>query len=660
MVISYKFWNRRFNRDPEVIGRRLILNGQLFAIVGVAPDGFHGTGVRSGDGWVPLGMGGVTAMNRAGGWLLLGGRLKPGFEIAQAAAEAEAIGRILQQQHPDDNRDKGLAAQTVSPVPGNTGPVAAFMLMLLAIVLIVLTVACANVAGVLLARAAARRTEIAVRLAIGAGRARLIRQLLTETLLLFALGAGVGVGLARITTTVVASQLPQLPFPIELSPSMDYRAITFTIALAMLAAISSGLIPALQSAKTGMTAALKDDARSPQRLRLRHVFIAAQMAFSILLVAVGLLFVRSLQTAGATDPGFDRQGVELSTVDLSQAGYTDAAGRQFVRTLLERVRSLRGIESASIALVLPGGFETHETGVQVPGLVPPNGDSSFGVDANAIAPGYFSTLHIPLISGRDFTDEDRADTEHVAIIGEGLAHHFWPGQNPIGKYVRQPQSRPNGGSSSPRSIQIVGVVRDVKASSLIDGLAESLFYMPLAQHFSPRVTIVTRASQGRVADEVRATVMQMDANLPVATESLEEYSALGLMPQRIARSLASGLGLVGLLLASIGIYGVTAYSVSSRRREFGIRLALGAPRHNVVRMVLGYGLVLAVVGSVTGLMLAAAAGRILTAFMFGAPPVDALMFSAAAALFIAVGLAACLVPALRASTIDPLQALRCD
>jgi predicted permease len=438
---------------------------------------------------------------------------------------------------------------------------------------------------------------------------------------------------------------------------MDYRAIAFTTGLAMLAAICSGLIPALQSSKTGVTAALKDDARSPQRLRLRQVFIAAQMAFSILLVAVGLLFVRSLQTAGSIDPGFDRQGVELSTIDLSQAGYTDAAGTQFVRALLERVRSLRGVESASMALVLPGGFETHETGLQVPGLIPPNGEPWFGVDANAVEPGYFSTLRIPLISGRDFTDGDRAGAQDVAIIGEGLARQFWPGQDAVGKYVLQPTFAPHGRGAPARSIRIVGVVGDVKASSLIDGLAQSLFYLPLPQHFSPRVTIVTRARQ-RVADYVRAAVAQLDPNLPVAAESLEEYSALGLMPQRIGSSLAGGLGLVGLLLASIGIYGVTAYMVSARTREFGIRLALGAPRRNVVGMVLGHGLVLAVVGSVTGLVLAASAGRLLTAFLFGASPVDLLMFSAAAALFIAVALAACLVPALRASVIDPLKALR--
>jgi predicted permease len=657
-VVSHQFWTTHFSADPAVVGRTLSINGGIFTIVGVTPKGFHGTGIRSGDAWIPLGMGNAVSANRAGAWLLLGGRLKSGVPLSQASAELETLGASLQQEFPDENRGRGLRAAPLSPVPGNSNVVGAFVLLLGGIVVVVLAIACANVVGVLMARAEARRAEIAVRLAIGAGRRRLIRQLLTETFVLFALGGAIGLALARIATSVVVSRLPRLPFPIELSLAMDYRAVMFTALLVLVAALGSGLVPAWQSSRTGVAFGLRDDGRTPRRQRLRHLFVTAQIAFSILLVAVGGLFVRSLQLAGSSDPGFEPHGLELATLDLSQAGYTPATGSLLAQSLLESVRRLPSVESASMAVVLPGGFETWETAVQVPGAVPRDGQTLFGVDLNAIESGYFSTLRIPFVSGRDFTSDDRAGAEDVAIVGEGLSRQFWPGQDPVGKHMLLPAMGPHGPTSPVRSLRVVGVVRDVRASSLIDGLAQSLLYLPLQQHYGSGITIVVRGRSGRTSEDLRAALARIKGNLPVTTQTLEEYSEVGLMPQRIALWLAGGLGLVGLLLAAIGIYGVTSYMVTSRTREFGVRLALGAQRLNLLRLVLRHGLAITVVGSLIGLALAGAAGQVLTAFLFGASPIDMPMFVAAAAMYVSVGLAACLVPALRASFVNPLEALR--
>jgi predicted permease len=660
-ILSHRYWTTRFASDPAIVGRTLTLNGTLFTIIGVAAEGFHGTGLRSGDAWIPFGIARTTAANRAGAWLLLGGRLKAGVSFDGAAAEIASIGRTLEQEYPEENRGRGLRADPLSPLPGNGPVVTAFLLLVLAIVLVVLTIACANIVGVLLARAAARRSEIAVRLALGAGRGRLIRQMLTETFLLFGVGALVGIALARSAMPLIISRLPPLPFPIEISLRINVGVIVFTSGLALLAALCSGLLPAVQSAKTAVVSGLKDDSRSPERLRLRHLFIGAQIALSILLVAVAGLFVRSLQSAGSMNPGFEPHGLELMSFDLSQAGYTNETGPRSARAILDTVRSLRSVQSASVASVLPGGFETQERTLQVPGVTPSDGQQAFGVDWNAVEPGYFSTLRIPLLSGRDFAEGDRAGSENVAIVGEGIARQFWPGQNAVGQYLLQPTIGQRGPTAPMRPLRVVGVVRDVKASSLIDGLAASIVYTPLQQQYVPRLTVVVRGRPGlRETDDLRAAMMRLESNLPLSFQSFEEYSALGLVPQRIAIVLAGGLGLVGLLLAGLGVYGVTAYVVAARQREFGIRIALGARRSRVVRMVLGHGLMLAVVGSTIGLLFAAGAGKLLSAFLFGASPLDLAVFSTVAGVFILTGLAACLVPAMRASVINPLEALRCE
>src|SRR5262245_30943830 len=353
-VLSYRFWTRRFNRDPGVIGQTVRLNGKPFTIVGVAADGFQGTGIRATDLWIPL----RESTNRGAAVLVMGARLKPGVSMDQAAAELAAIGRAMRQEYPVENKERGLLAAPLSPVPGETFPITVFLTLLGVIVMLVLTIACANISGVLLARAAGRRREISVRLAIGAARARIVMQLLTETVVLFAIGATAGVVLARGMTSLLVSQLPSLPFPISVSLALDGRVILFVIALSLFAALLSGLAPARQASRGDVVSALKDDARSViARLRLRHIFVVAQVTLSILLVVTAGLFVRSLQQVLSTDPGYDPKGIELASIDMPTTRFGGTAAPLFLREVVERVRMMPEVEAATVAAVLPGGFE---------------------------------------------------------------------------------------------------------------------------------------------------------------------------------------------------------------------------------------------------------------------------------------------------------------
>ncbi len=665
VVLSHRFWTRRFNQDPTIVGQALILNGHPFTVVGVTAEAFNGTGFRALDVWVPMGMAASTTdlartalTDRAARAWLIGGRLKTDVSTAQAAAEMDVIGRALEV--PDrDSRQTGLRLLPSSPVPGNRGPVVAFVALLTAIVSFVLIIACANVAGVLLARATARRHEMALRLAIGAGRLRLVRQLLVETVLLFLLGGTTGLLLARALTSVLVSRLPTLPFPVALSLTLDGRVIAFTLGLSLAAALLSGLAPALAAAKTDVLPGLRNQAALVGRMRLRHAFVVVQVAFSIVLIIAAGLFARALYRAGSTDPGFDASGVELMSIDLSQAGYTNATGARFARELLDRVRQLPGVPAATIATSVPGGFEVRRQVLAVPGSSQ-NNQAFVNVDWNIVELAYFATLRIPIAAGRDFTSADRAGAQPVAIVSEAAARQFWPGKDAVGKYLSQPTWGPQGPTDPTQSLLVVGVAHDIQSSSVIDGLAGAYVYVPLQQQYTSNLTIAARTTRRqRIADDLRALLASMNPNLPVLTaQTLDDSVALGLAPQRIAGSVAGSLGLVGLLLAAIGIYGVMAYAVTRRTREIGIRVALGAQPADVVRMVLREGLGLTVIGSALGLVMAAVISRVLAGFLFGIPPSDPITFAGVTILFTAIALAACYVPVRRATQIDPTEALR--
>jgi predicted permease len=669
-VLSHRFWMRRFNGDPAIVGQTLVLNGRPVTVIGVAPEGFHGTTMLTSDLWVPVNMVGELVprlppsilTSRESAWLVMGARLKPGVTVGQAQAELANIGRALEREFPDANRGQGLRVLASSLVPGDGAPVAAFMAVLMAIVMLVLAIACANVAGVLLARATMRRREIAVRLAIGAGRGQLIRQMLVESTLLFLIGGSGGLVLARLMTAGLLSLLPALPFPIDVTLALDGRAVVFTLTLSLVAAILSGLAPAFQASRAEVVGALKSDTHGgPERIWLRHAFVVSQVALSIVLVVGAGLFARALQRASEIDPGFDPHGVELATLDLSLGGYTADTGRVFARELIRRVRETPGVQSAALSAVMPLGDRGISLGgLAVPGVEPRNGRRFFDVDWNVITPGYFAAMKMALLTGRDFSDADREGTPSVVIVNETAARQWWPRQDALGKTLLQENGRPDA-PDAVRTLTVVGVARDSKYRNLGED-PRPFVYVPIQQQYMSRTVIAARsAHRQRLAGELRALVASMNPNLPIVQSlTFDAYSQLGLLPQRIAASVAGSLGLVGVLLAAIGIYGVTAYMVSSRTREIGIRMALGAERASVVRMVLRQGLTLTMIGAAIGLAVAAAASRLLGSLLFGIGATDPLTFIGSTLLFFVVGVAACYVPARRATAIGAMDALRYD
>jgi len=685
VVLSHTLWSRRFNADWTIVGQTVLLNGRPFTVVGVAHEDFRGMSVVAADLWAPVGM--VSAVNPSEFnpserleflQVMVGGRLKRGVGIGEAAAETDAIGRSISRDRPPreafgrgvgpgaalrgGGESLGLAA--ASSIPGTLRlAIAGFLALLMGLVSIVLVIACANVAGVLLARAAARRSEIAVRLAIGASRGRLVRQLLTETVVLLGLGAIAGLALARGMTTLLLKLLPAFPLPIAVSLPLDVRVTLFALAVSLVAALLSGLAPALQSSRSEVVSALKADQGPSDRLRLRSVFVVAQIAFSILLVIAAGLLARA-QVRTIMDPrGFDPAGIEVASFDLGMAGYTAATGPSFVHDLLMRLRQLPGVEQATIADRVPDPRAILNGGLIVPGVQPPNGQSFFTANWLIVEPGFFGTLRIPIVAGRDFTDDDRATGRRVVILAEATARRFWPGQDPLGKVVMWQGGliATNGSAAPPPALTVVGIARDVRTESRPGNEVPLAAYAPLQQRYAQQLTLLARGTRGqRLASEIRSLVASMNPNLPIITSQALDSAQAGPaeVQLRVAAAVSGTVGTIGLLLAAIGIYGVTAYTVARRTREIGVRMALGAGHRDIVRMVLGGGMSLVAMGSAIGLMLAAAASRVLGNLLFGIPPLDPLTFGAAVLLFAAVGIGACYVPVRRAIRVDPVQALR--
>lgn len=680
-VLSHECWTRRFSKDPAVVGRTIRLNDQPFTVVGVAAERFRGTTLLAPDLWIPSGARPFTDSARSArfmaGGSLVGGRLKNGVSMSEAAAEIDGIGRALERDYPEDNRGAGLRLSGSSPIPAGLRLVAAgFLAFLMGLVSVVLVIACANVAGVLLARAAARRREIAVRLAMGVGRSRLIRQLLTETVLLFAAGGAAGLWLARVFTTFLFSLLPAATVPINIELPLDVRVAAFAIGVSLVAAVLSGLAPALQASSVDVVVALKDDVQGPSdRLRLRSAFVVAQVAFSILLVVVAGLLGRALTRTSAAAQGLDFRGVEAASVDLTLGGYTAVSGPVFASELLNRVRELPGVESASLAIASPAGAGGIGLSVAIPGLVPPNGEPFFRVTGNVVESGYLATLGIPLVAGRDFDLSDRTGSLPVAMVSESAARRFWPGtpvEDVVGQsiatrlafeVVSTSVKRP-GAIESPKpamlatSRVVIGVARDVGVG---DAAARPYVYLPFQQQYMPAVTVLARTtSNRRIGGDLRALVATMNPRLPVLSAGPLEQDGPVITQLRVAAAVSGSVGLVGLLLAGIGIYGVTAYTVARRTREIGIRVALGARRADVVRMILRQGLILVGVGSAIGMTLALASGRLLIRLLYGVSPLDPLTLATAILILGSVGLMASIVPARRATRINPVDALRHD
>jgi putative ABC transport system permease protein len=664
VVISHELWTRRLGGDAGLIGQQLLINGHPMTVIGVTPRGFQGTTLLKSEVWVPMtNLGAVRRdpyllTSRRSSWLFMGGRLKEGATVSQLRSELTSIATALEREHPDSNRGRGLTAAQSEMFPGQMTMIGGFIGLLMAIVSLVLLIASVNVAGMMLARATARSREMAVRLAIGANRGRLVRQILTETVLLFALGGAAGIVLSRWLTALLMRVIPQLPVPVSLEITTDWRVALFGLGLSLVAALLAGLVPAMHAARSNPAPALRTEAMDAgqPRLRLRNTLVVAQVTLSLLLLITAGLLARSLQEAASVNPGFDQDRVDVATMDLNLGGYNDQTGPQFAKELVARARALPGVESATIALDLPLDGGRHGMGaLYAPGVQLPSGREQVQADWNTVEPGYFATMGIRLVTGRDFQDSDRAGAPRVAIVNSEMARQLWPGQDAVGRMLEIDA----GSGREPTTV--IGVAPDLHVISL-GAPPEPYIYVPLAQSYTSRVSLIVRNRTATSAlPQVRSLFRELNANLPIVEAMpLSEVTAIGLVPQRVAAAVAGSLGLVGLLLAATGIYGVTAYAVSRRTREIGIRMALGADSSQVLRLVLRQGLVLAAIGIVFGIVAAALGSRVLQNLLFGVGTLDPLTFAGASILFGAITVLASYIPARRAAQVDPVIALRTE
>ena len=659
IVISERLALERFaGRDP--IGQTLMVNGTPFTIVGVASAKFASgyTGLMM-DAWLPVQMsekvlpGANRVPLRNNHWLNALARLEPGVSMSQAAAElTEITSRIAVANGGDTNTRITVVPLWRSPRGAQSvmGPV---LLVMMAMVAIVLLVACTNLANLWLSRATARRREFALRLSLGCHRGRLMRQLLTESVMLVSV-AGVAALVAQTWTGgLLTALLPPNNMPIGLTFPLDVRVTVFTAVVAFATAVLVGLAPALQAGRTDLVTSLKGEADQAGHGRswLRNTLVVSQMAFSLLLLVSAGLFMRSLDNVRLLDIGFRTDGVLLSSVDLFSAGYDSARGKQLLTRILDDIRALPGVESASLARRVPLGISTgsSSTTLDPQGYVSPKNDPAWSY-LNWVAPDYFRTMRIPVLAGHEFDQADRLEHQEYVVVNRTFVDRYWPGQNAIGKRIRIGKDW----------LAVAGVVGNSKYRRLNE--PESPFvYLSTTWNYRPDVVLHVRSSSDprRLSAPVRAVIQRADSALPVFDQmTLADHVQSASFQHRIAASFLTAFGALALVLSSIGLYATTAYSVSRRTRELGARLALGATRRDILRLVLGHALRLTAIGLLIGAVLAGVAAFLFSALLVGVRPLDPVTFIGVTLLLSGIAVAASYVPARRAARLDPLQALR--
>src|SRR3954468_4745262 len=668
-VLGYGEWQKRYGGDPSVVGRMINLNGATFTVVGVMPKGFKGTNAIGAPAlWVPYMTYPQTTNgffrelaepnNRRGLVFNVTGRLKPGLSVQQAEANLKTIARQLEQEYPNENKGRNitlvpLAQATINP--GFRDNIVKAGGLLMTIVGLVLLIACANVANLLLARAAARQKEIAVRLSLGAGRGRLIRQLLTEGTLLALVGGAAGLLLAYWAQGLLWSFRP--PFltadAIDLHP--DLRVLLFTLGVSIATGMVFGLAPALQASRPDLVVELKEKTSAPtgsnRLFSLRNVLVSAQVALSLVALVGAGLFLRSLQHAQQISPGFDSDHLAVLSFDLGAQGYTEERGRQFQQRVLERASSVPGVQGASLASSVPlfaGGFmrtvflEGQDTSDRRAGRL---------VQIGAVGPHYLETVGISLMRGRTLAETDQPNTPMAVVVNETMAKRFWPDQDAIGKRFKF--------FGQDFFNQVVGIAKDSKYN-FIGEEPTPFIYQSTTQVYQPQVSLFVKAAQPQaVLGTVRGEVQQLDRNLPLTgVFTLPEIFDQALWAPRMAASLLAVFAGLSLVLSVIGIYGVMAYAVTQRTRELGIRMALGASRGDVLQLVVMQGLRLTVMGVIFGLVASFAVTRLIASLLYSVSPTDVVTFTVVPLLLAVAALAASYVPALRATRIDPMVALR--
>jgi putative ABC transport system permease protein len=657
VVLSYGLWQRRFGGDNSIVGKTLNLNGDTYTVVGVMPARFQ---FPSSDDelWVPIAFTAQQAANRNRHYLQVVGRLKPGVSLEQAQTEMSTIAARLQQQYPESNADLGAAVTSLHEhLVGDIRPA---LLILLGAVGLVLLIACANVANLLLARAAVRQKEIAVRVALGARRGRLIRQFLTESVLLATVGGVVGLGIAYGGLILLRAFIPEnISQAREIS--MDLKVLGFTFLVSVITGLIFGLAPALQAARFNQTETLKeggrDSATGSGGKRIRGLLVMSEVAVSlVLLIGAGLL-INSFLRLRNVDPGFSADNLLTMKFVLPEPKYSNFANRTaFYSDLVQRVEGLAGVKSAAVTTNLPLYRQGNSISFSIEGRpAPPPGQEQIVV-TRIVSPGYFETMSIPFLSGRQFTDQDTSTTPRVVVISETMARRYWPGEDPVGKRIGA------GRIQRPEDwIQVIGVVKDVRQFELT---AEPRPQMYLsyrqAGFFAPRDLVVkTDVDPASLAATVRKTVWEIDKDQPVSNiKTMEEILLDSIARQRFSMLLLAIFAAVALILAAVGIYGVMSYSVAQRTHEIGIRMALGAQTGAVLKLAVGYGLKLVIAGVVIGLIAAFALTRVMSTLLFGVTATDPTTFALISLLLIGVAAVASYIPARRATKVDPIIALR--
>ena len=660
VVLSHGLWQRRFGSDSGLIGKSITLNGDGYTVVGVMPADFQFLSQEVGM-WVPIAFTPQQAANRGNHYLRVVARLKPGVTVEQAQSEMSTIAARLQQQYPEQNIDLGTTVVSLhEEVVGNIRPA---LLVLLGAVGFVLLVSCANVANLLLARAAVRQKEIALRTALGASRLRLIRQFLTESVLLAALGGVVGLLLSVWGVTLLKSFIPENISQVK-AIAVDARVLGFTILVTLLTGLVFGLAPAAQASKFNLNETLKEGGRDAAAARgsnrIRGLLIVSEVAISlVLLVGAGLL-INSFMRLRSVDPGFRTDNLLTMSVVLPQQKYPDLARRTaFYTDMIRRVEALPGVRSAGVTNWIPLVKQGDSIGVTFEGQpVPVPGQGKLPIIATRIvSPHYFGSMGIPLLQGRVFEEgRDRVDSPCVVVVGETVARRYWPDESPLGK--RLSPGRP----TTPEDwCQVVGVVKDVRQLDLA-AEPKPQMYLTYAQadFFAPRHLVVsTEGDPLALAGTVRKTVWEVDRDQPVSNVNTME----GVLSESIARQRFSTLLLgvfagVALVLAAVGIYGVMSYSMAQRTREIGIRMALGAQKRDVLKLAVGQGLRLVAIGVGVGLVGAFALTRVMSSLLFGISATDPATLITISLILVAVALLASYIPARRAAKLDPLIALR--
>ena len=663
-VLSYANWQRRFAGDPTVIGKQVTINNTPITIIGVAPEGFIGSflGVSSA-AWVPMAMqkemmGGDRMNQRGNGWFQSIVRLKPGVSAEQAQAEASSIMAQLEQEYPDFNEGRRLRIVQTWEAPFGAGTVLAPLLGVLSVlVALVLVIACANVANLLLSKAVSRRREVAVRLSLGASRTRLIRQLLTESFLLAIVAGITGVVMAYWTMDVIMAFVPPVDMPIDLGLRMDTTTLLFALGVSMVTGLVFGLAPALQASSNQTINALKEEGRSGSggrtSGRLRNALVVAQVAVCLVLLVGATLFLRSFIAAQSLSPGFDASHVVTASMDMFPSGYTGDRHREFQRRAIEAVQAVPGVQSAAFGSRLPLGFGgNNSTSVGVEGYVPRENEEIV-INYSTIGPNYFEPMGIPIRQGREYNDTDTLQSPRTLVINETMAKRYWPEGKALGGKIRLGQNL----------AEVIGIVADSKYSSINERpLAQLFFPMSRSETSTLRLFVKTAGDPAPLVAEVRNAIRGIDATLPVYdARTLNEHMQIAVFAQRMAANLLGAMGVLALLLAAIGLYGVMAYAVSQRTQELGIRLALGASPGSLLGMIVGQGMKLTVIGLAIGLAIALGAfGSIgaVRSLLPGISPMDPITFVTVPIVLGSIALLASWIPGRRAGKVDPLVALR--